>query len=81
MAKKKKRIDIDCSRGIHGFLCRVRKVLSKDRPTEIDEDLAEIRKIRQEAEEILKKTRATLDGEDNWFIKRDDDGTHSNTNH
>lgn len=43
-----------------------------DRPREIDNDLIEIRKASDEAREVLEKTKATLNGEEQWFIDQED---------
>ena len=37
------------------------------RPYELDRDLEETRKATRQAEEVLRQTRATLDGEEAWF--------------
>ena len=49
--------------------CRLIKILSHQRPPEIDEDLAKVRKQIAEAQKITDYARATLDGEDHWFLE------------
>lgn len=42
------------------------------RPPEIDEELKTIRSEREKAQQALKDTRATLNGEADWFKERYD---------
>lgn len=63
------------------FLARFFKLFRVDRPAAIDEKLFEAREYQKEASDTMNRTRATLDGEDEWFrsdLEGDESGDSNN---
>lgn len=55
---------------ISGLVTRMKKIFPLKRPVEIDENLEKLRSELEKANEITRRTKATLDGEEDWFINR-----------
>lgn len=53
------------------FIKDLRKIIRIHRPAEIDHELEKMREHRKQAKKDLDQAKATLNGEDGWFIDKE----------